>query len=69
MWAHAETLWKRYVASPKSQELILRLSILSLIYLWAFSIRLVSTVPQQLCSACAGMKTLHRLLIFGETQL
>lgn len=44
MWAHAETLWKRYVASPKSQELILRLSILSLIYLWAFSIRLVSVV-------------------------
>jgi hypothetical protein len=43
MWAHAETLWKRYVASPKSQELILRLTILSLIYLWAFSIRLVSS--------------------------
>ena len=42
MWAHAETLWKRYVASPKSQEVILRLTILSLIYLWAFSIRLVS---------------------------
>lgn len=47
MWAHAETLWKRYVASPKSQELILRLTILSLIYLWAFSIRLVSNMTHQ----------------------
>jgi hypothetical protein len=42
MLAHVDTVWKRYVASPKSQELMLRLSILSLIYLWAFSIRLVS---------------------------
>lgn len=44
MWAHAESLWKRYVASPKSQEVILRLTILSLIYLWAFSIRLFSVL-------------------------
>jgi hypothetical protein len=34
---------KRLV-SPKSQELVLRLSILSLVYLWAFSIRLVSLI-------------------------
>ena len=43
MKAHIESLYKRYVASPKSQELILRLTILALVYLWAFSIRLVST--------------------------
>lgn len=39
--ARLETLYKRYVASTKSQELVLRLAILSMIYLWAFSIRLV----------------------------
>lgn len=37
---HASTL-QRYVGSSKSQELILRLAILAMIYLWAFSIRLV----------------------------
>jgi hypothetical protein len=32
------------LVSPKSQELVLRLSILSLVYLWAFSIRLVRLI-------------------------
>lgn len=36
-----QTLYQRYVASTKSQELILRLSILALVYIYAFSIRLV----------------------------
>jgi hypothetical protein len=34
---------KRLV-SPKSQELVLRLSILALVYLYAFSIRLVRLI-------------------------
>jgi hypothetical protein len=35
------SIYQRYVANTKSQELILRLGILSLVYVWAFSIRLV----------------------------
>lgn len=36
-----ETLYTRYIASPKSQELIIRLGLLALIWLYAFSVRLV----------------------------
>jgi hypothetical protein len=40
MWT---TIKERYIRPTKSKELILRLGILALVYLWAFSIRLVST--------------------------
>ncbi len=39
-------LLKRHAARPKSQELVLRLSILALIYVYAFAIRLVCGVNQ-----------------------
>eukprot|EP00878_Enallax_costatus_P018254 GHUV01019210.1.p1 GENE.GHUV01019210.1~~GHUV01019210.1.p1 ORF type:complete len:466 (+),score=111.46 GHUV01019210.1:220-1617(+) len=38
------TLYTRYVASPRSQELVLRLGLLALIWLYAFSVRLFSVL-------------------------
>jgi hypothetical protein len=42
MAAHVERVVRRTLASPKAQEQLLRMALLVLIWIWSFSIRLVS---------------------------